>query len=386
MSGEFGVGEAIRSEFPIFEQKIFCDTCAKGALSLKVRAAVHAYLESWQRVGSPWGLWMEKVEELRVSFAAMIGASPEEVAVVPSVSAALSSVATGLAYVDRPKVVVTESEFPTVLQTWHAQGRLGAEVEHVAVQGDEIGLREIQEAVDDETVVVSSTHVCYRDGSKLPISRLVELCHARGAYVMVDAYQSVGTAPINVRDWDVDFLTTGCLKYLLGSSGMAFLYVRGDLIGQLQPTCTGWHARSDPFDPSIEDVDYASTARRFQGGTPAMVSVYAALAGLSIIRKVGLERIERHIAMLTRRLIEGSLEMGLDLMTPLEPSRRGPLVVIRCVNGAHLVQRLADRGIIVSSRGEGLRVSFHLYNTAEDVEQILSAFRQERAMLATRDA
>lgn len=381
-----GVGEAIRSQFPIFQSKTFCDTCSKGALSLRVEAALQEYLESWKALGSPWGLWTEKMEELRSAFASLIGAKSDEVAVTSSVSAALNFLASALEHKGRPKVVVTELEFPTVLQIWHAQARLGAEVQHVVASDNDIPLSAFERAIDERTLLVSATHVCYRTGAKLRIPELQELCHQKGTYLMLDSYQATGTMSVNVKEWDLDFMVTGCLKYLLGPSGVALFYVREDLIEGLEPVCSGWFARTEPFDYHIYEAEYSSTARRFQAGTPSIPGVYGALAGLKTIQEVGLERIEAHVARLTKALIKGAVELGLDLITPLEDYRRGPLVVIRAKEVEQLVQRLADRGIIASSRDDGLRISLHLYNTLDDVEFILDALRENRSLLATRQA
>jgi selenocysteine lyase/cysteine desulfurase len=382
MSETLGVGEAIRSQFPVFQDKVFCDSCSKGALSLQVEAALQEYLETWRVMGSPWDLWMGKMEELRSSIASMIGAKSDEVAITTSVSASLDSLVSALRYGRRQKIIVTELEFPTVLQIWHAQERLGAEVEHVAAVDGVIPLEAFERAIDDRTLLVSATHICYRIGTKLPIPELSRLCRARGTYFLLDSYQSVGTMPVDVKELDLDFLVAGCLKYLLGPSGVAFLYVREDLIDELEPSCTGWHGRTEPFNYDISEAEFSSTARRFQSGTPSVPSIYGALAGLKIIQEVGLDRIEAHISELTNALVLGVLEMGVDLVTPVESDCHGPLVIVRAKEVGRLAQKLVERGIVASTRDDGLRISLHLYNTLGDVDYLLETFKANRSLLA----
>ena len=174
---------------------------------------------------------------------------------------------------------------------------------------------------------------------------------------------------------------TGALKYLLGTAGVAFLYVRRDLIPDLIPGVTGWFGRSNPFAFDIRTLDWSPSARRFEMGTPPVPNAYAALAGIRRLRSFGLAAVERQIADLTRRFIEGAGAAGYSILTPIEPHRRGPLVVLESHDAPELVTRLAARGIIASSRDRGLRVSFHGYNNDDDVDQVLRALSAESALL-----
>lgn len=218
-----------------------------------------------------------------------------------------------------------------------------------------------------------ATHICFRNGYRVDIPKLAALCRDRGAYCFLDDYQRTGTAPLDVHHLDVDFMVTGALKYLLGPSGVAFLYVRRDLIQRLEPLATGWFGRSDPFAFEIDRLDWSSSARRFEAGTPPIPTVYAARAGIELIQQVGLAVIEQRIAELVERFDRGARDRGFDVVTRIDPARRGPLVVLRVSNTAQVVQRLERDGIIASARGTGLRVSFHAYNNEQDVDAVLEA-------------
>ena len=221
----------IRHRFPIFNTKVYVNSCSQGALSDAVRASYEAYLRDWDEEGAPWEYWVERGEAARATFARLVGAAPDEVAVTTSLSAGVSALASGLRYARRSKVVLTDWEFPTVGQIWHAQEARGARVVHVPEAGDgTIPLEHFERAIDDDTLLVSITHVCYRNGARVDVEAVTRLAHERGALVLLDAYQTIGSLPIDVRELDVDFLAAGVLKYLLGSAGLAFFYARRNLV------------------------------------------------------------------------------------------------------------------------------------------------------------
>lgn len=370
--------DSFRARFPILANRVYVNSCSQGALSLDVEAAFGAFTESWHARGSPWDRWMEEVERLRGLFAASTGAHADEIAVMPSASAATAAVATALSF-DKPRsqVVVGEFEFPTSAHVWLAQAARGASIVWAKAQGDTLPIEAYAALVDERTLIVPATHVCFRNGYRLDIPALVQLCHERGAWCLVDDFQRTGTGPIDVHELGVDFLVTGALKYQLGPAGIAFLYVRRELIERLEPLTTGWFGRVDPFAFDIKRLDWAPNARRFEAGTPPVPNVYAAAAGIALLQSVGADAIARQIAALVERFVSGARERGLDVATPEDPARRGPLVVIRVPDAAAAVERLSTHGIIASSRGNGLRVSFHAYNSIDDCDAVLAALDAE---------
>ena len=371
-----------RARFPLLGRRTYVNSCSQGALSVDVEQAFRKFTDSWHADGSPWDEWIDEVERLRAAFAHSIGADADEIAVVPSASAAINTVASALSFAHtRHRVVMGSFEFPTMAQVWLAQQSRGAEIVWVRADGDRLPLAGYAEAVDDRTCIVPATHVCFRNGHKTDIAGLATLCHDRGAYLFLDDYQRTGTGPIDVHTLGVDFMVTGCLKYLLGPSGIAFLYVRRDLIERFEPIVTGWFGRMNPFAFSIDTLDWSGSARRFESGTPPIPNVFAAQAGLDLLEAIGYELVERQIAELVGRFTAWAQEVGLVLATPAEADRRGPLVVLRCTDAQTLVTRLADRGVVASNRDDGLRVSFHGYNDAQDVSAVINALEAETELL-----
>ncbi len=377
-----GKVEAFRQQFPIFQNKIYLSSCSQGALARPVEAALHEFIDSWHTHGNPWELWVARMERLRKQFAGLVNAQPTEIAVTFSVSSALNSLASALDYSARPRVVTSDFDFPTMGHVWLAQERRGAQVEFARAEGYRLPLASYEALVDRETALVATTHVCYKNGFKNNVAALAELAHADGAYLLIDAYQSMGTEPMDVKALDLDFLVTGALKYLLGAPGVAFLYVRPELIERLYPSDSGWFGQETVFAYDVHHLEYAHAARRFETGSPPVPNVYAASAAIELIEGAGLEAIGRHVQSLAGLLIDGIHARGLRLLTPEEPAERGPLVMIGSTDAPRLVAALAAEGILCSVRDGSLRISLHYYNTAEDVQAVLAALDRHPELLA----
>jgi selenocysteine lyase/cysteine desulfurase len=375
--------DRVRHRFPIFRERVYINSCSQGALSDAVRAAYEEYLNDWDEKGAPWEYWVERQEAARAAFAGLVNAAPDEVAVTTSLSAGVSSLASGLRYARRSKVVLTDWEFPTIGQIWHAQEARGARVVHVAASKDgTIPYEHFERAIDEDTLIVSITHVCYRNGAMLDVPKIVELAHDRGALVLLDAFQSVGSLPVDVKELGVDFLGAGVLKYLLGSAGLGFFYCRRDLIERVWPTQTGWFADQNIFDMDHTDYSPARTAARFQSGTPPVPSIYAGVAGIRLMEEIGIAETRKHVLELSSQLLMGLDELKAKLVTPRRPKRRGALIGVKSTDAPALVAALGREGIVTSERDGNLRISPHCYNSTEDVEAVLASLQRHRDLLA----
>ena len=372
----------MRDRFPIFQKKTYFNSCSQGALSIDVQQAYAQYLKDWDEKGSPWELWVERSETARQAFAGLINADANEVADCTSVSAGVSALASALDFGGaRNKVVVSDFEFPTIAQIWHAQEARGARVVHVPAAGNVIPLERFADAIDERTKIVSITHVCFRNGSKLDVPAIVEMAHRKGALVLLDAYHTLGTMPIDVKTLKVDFLAGGVLKYLLASAGLAFLYVRKEFIPDLRPTSIGWFSQANIFAMDIYANTPSPTARRFESGTPPIPSIYAGIAGMKLIQSAGLEKIEAHLREITGAIKEGAMRRGFNLASPVDPAKHGALITLRSHKVDLLVKRLEADGVITSSRDNNLRLSPHLYNDQHDVDVLMDCLTKHKDLL-----
>jgi selenocysteine lyase/cysteine desulfurase len=366
--------DRIRHRFPIFERLVYINSCSQGALSDAVRDSYAAYLRDWEEKGAPWEYWVEREEAARAAFAGLINAEPDEVAVTASLSAGVSALASGLRYGARSKVVLTDLEFPTVGQIWHAQESRGARVVHAHPE-------EFDRVLDEDTAVVSITHVSYRTGELIDPKRVVELAHEQGALVLLDAYQSAGSIPLDVQELGVDFLAAGTVKYLLGSAGLGFFYCRRELWERAWPTATGWFADQDIFQMDAWDYSPSPNARRFQQGTPPIPAIYAGIAGIELMQEIGIEETHEHVRGLTAHLVTGVEDLGGTVVTPRKRHRHGALICVKSSDVDELVTALGRWGIVTSERDGNVRISPHAYNSVEDIDLVLEALRGHRNLL-----
>jgi kynureninase len=375
----------LRREFPIFREKVYLNSCSLGALSERVARALAAFAAEWgDRGAAAWyDTWLDGCDDLRRRLAALLGAAPGEVALAPSVSGALATLASALDFARRPRVVTTELDFPTVAYAFLAKRRLGVEV--VVCPSDDrctVDLQRIEDAVDERTAAVVTSHVYYATGAVQDLRALAEIAHRKGALCIVDAYQSIGQVPVDAKATGVDALCGGALKWLLGGPGCAFLYVRDELARALEPTVVSWFGTADPFAFDPRTLRLRADARRFELGTPAVAAVYAARAGLSIIEEVGVPAIRQRIAALVDDLVARARAAGLAPRVATDPERRSGIVRIEHPDPAAAVAHLARRGVIVDHRPGAVRISPHVYNTCEDNEAAVAALAETPATSA----
>ena len=373
--------KALRSRFPVLERKTYLNSGSYCALADTVKAAINNYMDDRLLVGANWDVWVMKNEAVRSLMAQVLRAQPDEIAVTASASAGINALASAFDFTGpRNKVVISDFEFPTNAQIWHAQQLRGARVVHVPRAADGyIPLENFEKLIDEQTQLVAVTHVCFRNGAKLDIPGIVRLARAKGAKVMLDCYQAVGSMTVDVKQLDVDFAVGGMLKYLLGTAGMGFLYVRNELIPSLTPTNSGWFAQENIAAMDITANRPSPTARRFEAGTPAVVNCYAVEAGLKIILEVGTDVIEERVRYLTRLYMDRLQEIDWPSITPRADEQHGPMICVRARQVAQLFGRLTGQDIVTSFRDDNLRASFHFYNSEKDVDAIIQALHGHRA-------
>lgn len=373
-----------RERFPVFEKVAYLNSCSQGALADSVRGSMESYMDGMDEFGSLWSTWAGKQEEVRGLLARLFGTTPGEVAVTASASAAIDAIASAMFLGEGPRKVVTTSlEFPTAGQIWHAQEARGVSVVHVPAGPDHrLSIDDLAAAIDDDTALVSVTHVCYRNGAMTDLAAVIELAHSRGVRVLVDAYQSGGALPIDFAALGADFLVGGCLKYMLGMPGVGFGLVTADACAELVPTSTGWFAARDIFAMDIYGYDPATDARRFEAGTPVVPSMYAVAAGLELLLEVGVERAWEVSSVLHDQLRAGVAELGGTVVTPGGAGEHGPMIAVASTDEEALVAAMGEDGVVVSSRDGNIRISPHFYNNAADIEAALASMRRHRHLLA----
>jgi kynureninase len=369
--------DAARANFPILSRRSYLNSCSLGALSTRSEAYLDEFQERWHDMGaSAWYRhWLGRVEDLRGRVANFWGSTPEEVALMPSVSAALSVITQSVPAENRNRVICTELDFPTLAYQWAVK----PEIELVVLKspdGIRIDPEQFAAAVDERTLFLATSHVFFTTGYEQDIKKLADIARAAGAYSLIDGYQGAGQVPLTLSETGVDFYAGGPLKWLCGGPGLAYLYVRDELIQRLEPRITSWFATNRQFDFDLDGFEYRPDARRFEMGTPSLPTVHTALGGQELIDEVGIETIVARNRGLIDRLIGRATDAGLRLRLP-EAEHRTAIVMVHHDDPPGAVRHLADHGVIVDHRPGFVRVSPHYYNTEEEVDRcvdVLAAF------------
>src|SRR5881396_3348695 len=358
-----------RSEFPIFRDKVYLNTCSLGALGERTRRRLGEFLDLWQARGAAawYDVWWAALAELRRRYGRLVGATPAEIALAPSISVALSSLAEALDYRRRPKVVVTSLDFPTVAYQWLAKRPRGVEVVVVeSPDGVTVPVEAIARAVDDRTALVATSHVYFTSGAIQDLRAVADGAHAKGALCLIDAHQSVGQVPLDVRAAGVDGVTAGGLKWLLGGPGIVFLYVREELARRLAPAIAGWFGHKNQFAFELRSLEWHDDARRFELGTPSLAAVYAQLGGLEYIEEIGVPAIRAVTTALTEDLVARARDLGLRPKVAPRAEDRSAIVLLPAADPAAGVRHLAAGGIIADARPGHVRLSPFFYNVQDD--------------------
>jgi len=366
----------IREQFPITRNKVFLNHAAQSPLPKPAADVVRKFVDDFSNFGDTSIEWNDGGKPF---FAKLIQAKPEEIAFVENTSMGLNIAANVLHYPPDSKIVTTDLEYPTVVYPW-LRKKLDVKVHYVKNIDGKILLEDMERAVDDKTVAVAVSHVEYVNGFRHDLQALSEIAHKHGAYLIVDAIQSAGAMQIDVKKDDVDFLATACYKWLLSPPGAGYLYVKKELIEQFEPPFVGWASvKPEVFETldfwDIWSLELSETASRFEVGSPSFISLIGAAEALKILLNFGIENIEKRILKITNYLIESVKSLGLKLQTPEEPQYRSGVVNFKIGKPREIAESLQRKGIIVSARGHGLRVSPHFYNTEEEIDKFIEEIK-----------
>ena len=358
-----------RALFPILQKKAQLSSCSQSALSQSVMAATAEYNRSWLEKGMDWIGWMETVHAAKAEFAQLVHADVADIAVLSCVSDVASSIGSALEFKpDRAGILVGEIDFPSLGHVWLAHEKRGAKVSFLQANVHHgIELQAYHDAINDSTCLVSVSHASYHNGYIQDIAAIAAIAHQHGAIVFVDAYQSAGSMQIDVQRDDIDILTSGAQKFMLGCPGIAFAYIRRDLANRLRPSNTGWFGRVNPFAFDIRGLDYAEGAARFDTGTPPMINAYAARAGMQMLNALDMREVEDYLRHLSAVALSEVKRQGMRSASPSDLTIKGPSTAIYVNNSQEVEKKMAQAGFIVSARNDVIRIAPHFYNTEEEV-------------------
>ena len=375
-----------RSEFPILDRAVYLISHSLGAMPRATYDRLHEYADIWATRGvRAWAEgWWNMPVTVGNEVGRIIGAEPETVVMHQNVSICQSLILSCLLPLPenskRRKIVYSELNFPSVMYVYEAHAREhGLRVETVkSDDGITVPLERMLSAIDEATLLVPISHVLFKSAFLQDAKAITRRAHEVGAMVVLDTYQSAGTVPFSVKDLQVDFATGGSVKWLCGGPGAGYLYVRPDLIDQLEPKTTGWMAHEEPFAFASE-LRYAPNITRFLHGSPAIPALYAAQSGYEIINEIGVEKIREQSVRQTQHLIELAQEAGFRVTSPKNPAQRGGTITVWDDHAAAITKELIRREFIVDYRpGAGVRISPHFYTRDEELELVIAEMKKIR--------
>lgn len=376
---------AYRREFPILERSTYLVSNSLGAMPRTVADRLAEYVDDWAELGvRAWSKgWWEMPVKVGDEIAPLIGAQDGEVVMIPNVTMAQASVLSALDYPSsRNRIVMTALDFPSVSYVYTSLAtRLGAEIVVVPASADGLGVdtQRLLDAIDERTRLVAISHVLFRSAYVVDVEAVCRKAHDVGALVSLDSFHAVGVIPVDVRSIGCDFLTGGVLKWLCGGPGGCFLYVSPEVGRRLAPALTGWQAHARPFGFETE-MEYASDAFRWLGGTPVIPALYAASEGPKILRRAGIEAIRAKSIRQTTRLIELADTRGYTVRAPREAARRGGTVAVDVPHAYEVSQYLLARDVFVDYRpGAGIRIAPHFYTADAELEAAMGTIEEALA-------
>jgi kynureninase len=369
--------ERYREEFPILSRTVYMISNSLGAMPRQAARDLATYAETWATRGvRAWEeSWWELPIELGNKIAWLIGAPYGTVSMHENVTTAhLVALSTVPASATRRRIVCSAMDFPSVIHLFRAQQAHGFELHVVPAESDlTVSTDRFIEAIDDRTALVALSHVLFRTSYIMDAGAIVKRAHDKGAPVVLDTYQSAGIVPVDVSALQVEFAVGGCLKWLCGGPGNAFLYTRSDVLQAARPWFTGWLADRAPFEFDTDPLQPRGDAMRMMNGTPSIPAYHAARAGLDIVQDVTIEQIRQRSRMLTARLLALVDQYGFTSAASRDPERLAGTVAVSVPDAALVSRTLKARDFLVDFRPPvGIRISPHFYNTSDEIDRIMA--------------
>ncbi len=376
----------VRKQFPITDEKIYLAHASRGPLPKVGAEAIQRYINYSMYSGQTLVNAGVPEDAGKSLFARLIGAQKSEIALVENTSVGINIVADMISRRKRGNVVTTDYEYSSVTYPFLIK-KPNIEVRFVKNSNGIIHLEDIESSVDDNTLAVVISHVHWLNGFRHNLKALSEIAHEHSAYLVVDAIQSAGAMKIDVNRDNIDFLSTGCYKWLLSPPGSGFLFIRDELVPHFEPPIIGWRSSSGVKDRDHLTLKFPDDARRFEVGAPAYISLVAAAENIKLLLGFGKKNVEKRILMLSGYLRESLCNMGIYVTTPENASSRSGIVNFKICNPQNIVYELQKKNIIPCGARKDwmrcspifkstIRVAPHFYNTIEEIDALVEGIKQ----------
>jgi selenocysteine lyase/cysteine desulfurase len=368
-----------RSNFPVTARWAFFDHAAVAPLPTPAVRALAEYADDLSHNGiASVRRWVNRAKDVRRLAARLLNADLDEVAFIKNTSEGVGFVAEGFPWRPGDNVVIAAEEFPANQYPWMNQAGKGVEVRAVPSRGSRVAIDDVHDAIDARTRIVSLSSVEFASGFRNDLDAVGGLCRERGVLFFVDAIQSLGVFPLDVKRTPVDFLAADSHKWLLGPEGIGIFWIRRDLIDQLHPVSVGWNSVVDATNFTKIDFRLKPSAGRWEGGAANVAGINAMGASLELLLSVDRDEIRRRVEGLTDRLCEWAPASGLEVFSSRRPGEASGIVSLATPgrDPDELLRRCREAGIIVNQRAGRLRLSPHAYNTPEEIDRFLECVKK----------
>ena len=364
---------AYRDEYAITEQYAFLSHAAVSPLSRRIVDAVSMQLH--RAASEPAVRLFPEIfalmADLRQRLAQLINArDSSEIVLMPNTAMGLNSAAVSLPLRSGDNVLVLEGDYPANIYPWQQLAYKGVLTKMVPQRAGGLDVEALAARIDRRTRVIALSTAMFATGFRNDIATVGRICKERGIFFVVDGIQTLGAFPLDVQACSIDFLAAGSQKWLLSAPGAGFLYVRRELLDELEPGAyVGASSVVDPMNYLDYNLTFPPSAERFTLGTPNIMGAVALHAAVGMLQEVGSALIEQRVATLVDALINDLTERGYSLAADTAPEHRSGIVVVQMPNPESACKRLEEAGVIATVRG-GLRLAPHFYNTLEEVMRV----------------
>ncbi len=370
----------VREESPTIQKKTFLNHAARCPLHGRVAEAIDKYKECWGKFD--FEETNQKKQDAIVKFSQLINASEDEILFTPDVTAGSRLAANLIEYDKNSNIVCYWNDYVAqVYQALFLRKTKGIDYRPVPDRKNKVLPEEFAEKIDENTKLVLLSHVQWLSGFKADVEEIAKIAHENGALIVVDSIQSSGAMVNDVKKWDIDFLTCGTAKWLLGPNQAGWFYMKKELIHEFNPPFAGYHGIEignwdEPYW-NVNEMVYVDSIAKYMDTNPSDFLYSIADSGMSIILDYGIKKAEKQILKITEYLIEELQKIGCnDFLTPLDAENRSGVINVKIPNNVEISKKLRENNIILSSRYGGLRISPHFYSIEEDVDNLISGLKK----------
>lgn len=357
----------IRADFPITKKSVYLDHAAGGPIPKPVWAKIQSYYkENFEEADFAWMKWVERREKARAAVAKFINAEPEEIAFISSTSQGMNLIAEMIA--PEGEVLINRSEFPSSTVPWVWRS---AKITWQDPEENKIKLNTMGRLLKPSIKTIVSSFVQYSTGFRQDMGALGKM--KKGRYLVVNATQGFGALPIDVKEWNADFLCTNSYKWFMAGYGGGVLYIKKKWLSKFKPSSLGWRSMKNPEAMDNRKIDIRNDAGRYELGCPPFPNIFAVGAAAEYFTQIGMEKIEKRILELTDFSIQRLKEKGFEVLSPLEKKHRSGIVIFKAKNPQTLWKKLLAEKVYVSARGGGIRLAPHFYNSMEEIDRMINA-------------